>query len=91
MSPVEFWWNKLGVYGEPVGIDKAFSQPHSYPKRKSVIIVESQDEYDYCWAMQAIMGCEIDIIIDPGALPQSYYPPFSWVFTTWDPSDRNRI
>lgn len=91
MSPVEFWWSKLGVYGEQVEVDKAFSQPYSFPKRKTVILVESQDEYDYCWAMQMIMGTEVDIIIAPGATPQEYYPPFSWVFTTWDPSDRNRI
>lgn len=79
------------MMGEQVSIDKAFSQPSRYPTRKAVILVESQDEYDYCWAMQMIMGCEVEIRLAPGTNPTELLGEFSWVFSTWDPMDRNRI
>jgi len=89
MSPVHFWLRRMGWATEEVDIERVFDA--IVPTNKKVLLVESQEEYDYCWAMQMMMGSEIQIIIDKGASPSEYVDRFSRVFTTWNPSDRNRI
>lgn len=89
MSPIEIWasanyWSQ----SVPKDFDFVFAQT----SKNKVLVVESQDEYDYCWAMQLIYGGEIKIIIRDGGLEvRDYLKLFTWVFTTWDPTDRNRI
>lgn len=89
MSPVEIWasanyWNQAVL--------KDFDFVFAQSSKKRVLVVESQDEYDYCWAMQLIYGGEIKIVIRDGGLEvRDYLKLFTWVFTTWDPADRNRI
>ena len=89
MSPVEFW-GSCSFWGQAkeLSIEKVFDTV----SKKCVIVTESQDEHDYCWAMQMIMGREIQVVIkDPDLEVGDYLKKFSWVFTTWDPADRNRI
>lgn len=88
MSPVEFWMRRFAFDTEEVDIEKVFEP---IPKGKKVLLVENYDEYNYCWSMQLMCGDEIQIVIDKGANPSEYLDRFSRVFTTWDPSDRNRI
>lgn len=89
MSPVDFWascrhWAKT----ESVDIERVFTGS----SKKRLIVVENQDEYDYCWAMQLMYGQPTKIFINEGGLTvKDYLEAFSWVFTTWDPTDRNRI
>lgn len=89
MSPVEIWmsatyWNQA----KEVEMAKMFEMAN----KKSLLIVESEDEYNYCWAMQLICGGEIQMILKEDWLNiGDYLKKFSRVFTTWDPSDRNRI
>lgn len=88
MSPVEFWCTT--DWGTPIAVE--LERVFGTVANKQVIIVESQDEYDYCWSMQLMMGSEINIIIhESGKTVQDYLRDFFWVFTTWDPADRNRI
>jgi hypothetical protein len=89
MSPVELWansrwWNQAVL--------RDFDWLAGISAKQLLIVVESQDEYDYCWAMQLIAGFECKIIIkdDDLHLPDCV-KMYSWVITTWDPSDRNRI
>lgn len=89
MSPVEFWasrrvWSKANE----CSIDRVFDPVLS----KKILLVENQVEHDYCWAMQLVMGDEVRIELwDRELTVAEYCQRFSWVFTTWDPSDRNRI
>ncbi|MNF51026.1 hypothetical protein D3C84_323370 [compost metagenome] len=86
---VDFWLRRVGWPVEEVDIEKVFEP---VPRgRKKVLLVENQEEHDYCWAMQMMLGSEIEIIIDRGAEVLSYLKDFSRVFTTWNPRDRNRI
>ena len=86
---VDFWLRRMGWATEEVDIEHVFDA--IVPTKKKVLLVESQEEYDYCWAMQMMMGSEIQIIINKGANPSEYLDRFSRVFTTWNPNDRNRI
>ena len=86
---VDFWLRRMGWATEEVDIERVFDA--IVPTNKKVLLVASQEEYDYCWSMQMMMGSEIQIIIDRGANPLEYIDRFSRVFTTWNPSDRNRI
>ena len=88
MSPVDIW---VSVSYAITSVPKDFDFMFQSGGKKRVLIVESQDEYDYCWAMQLIYGGEITIVIDRSADLRDYLNLFTWVFTTWDPSDRNRI
>lgn len=89
MSPVEIWANAT-FWAKAV--EKDFDFVFNQTSNKKVLVVESQDEYDYCWAMQLIYGGEIRIVLhESGLTVQDYLKLFTWVFTTWDPHDRNRI
>lgn len=89
MSPVEFWCtHRYSRIPEEADIEHVYGMP----KPSKILLVESQEEYDYCWAMQMVMGAELNIqIMDRDRTPASYLDHFVRVFTTWDPSDRNRI
>lgn len=89
MSPVELWASSRW-WSTPQPRDFDWLAENS--TKQILIVVESQDEYDYCWAMQLMVGfeCEIRIKDDDLRLPD-YVKMFAWVVTTWDPADRNRI
>lgn len=60
---------------------------------KNILLVESQEELDFFWAMQLVFGNEIDIrMYDPNiSLPTYRMSTTGYLFLTWDPWDRNII
>lgn len=62
-------------------------------KTKSIILVESLEEYDLVEALKLIYGGSPEVALFTGTKDDvlSYLDRFSRVFTTWDPFDRNRI
>lgn len=89
MSPVDIWCSPSMSF--PGGVS-SFELMFANTIKKKVLVVESQDEFDYCWAMQLVVGGEIKIIIREGGLEvRDYLKLFVVVYTTWDPADPNRI
>ncbi len=63
-------------------------------RTQTLVLVESQEEYDLVVALQLIYGGEVSAIVifkDSTEDIWPYFDSFSRVFTTWDPFDRNRI
>ena len=62
-------------------------------KAGTLLLVESQGEYDLADALQFIYGGEVSIVIfnDNTEDIWPYLDVFSRVYTSWDPFDRNRI
>lgn len=88
MSPVDVWVSTRFFAAAPSDLESVAQQP----SKKKILVVESQAEYDYCWAMQLMVGGEYRIHIrDSGLEAADYLKLFTWVYTTWDPSDPNRI
>lgn len=56
-----------------------------------VLIVENHAEEEIMEAMQYIYGSELTIAIHDGRPLDDYLKLFSRVYTSWDPTDRNRI
>lgn len=57
-----------------------------------ILLVENEAEAELMDALQLIYGSELLIDIkDPDTTLERYLQLFSWVFTSWDPRDRNRI
>lgn len=89
MSPVEFWaktrftsWHR--VTWEELSLEKR-------DKTKHVVLVENQLEEDFVFSLQMILGIELNIRQYDGNGLENYSSMFQVVYTTWDPSDRNRI
>lgn len=65
-----------------------------YSRPQNLMLVETQEEYDFFWVMQLVYGCEIRVqFLDRDIGMRKYrmdaYP--GHVYTTWEPADRNRI
>lgn len=57
----------------------------------SILLVETQDELDYCFALQFVLGGSIPLEIWDGTDPTTEFLLHDPIVTTWDPTDRNRI
>lgn len=63
-------------------------QPASF---KVIVLVESPEELELAEVLQLIHGQEINLHPVPGADMDEIFQHYSRVFTSWDPTDRNRI
>lgn len=87
MSPVELYWvSKFN------GVDLVDDWDRVFAHSRNLVVVESQDEYDFIWAMQLVHGGEISIKFHDGSTMSQYRMSIQGkLYTTWDPTDRNRI
>lgn len=56
-----------------------------------ILLVENEAEAELMDAMQLMYGSELIISVYTGDSLETYLKHFAWVYTSWDPTDRNRI
>lgn len=84
---LEFFVRRRGWPATQVTEESIFQNPGD-----KVLLVENQEEEEIMEAMQLMYGAEMPIaIIDPDKSLDYYLKLFAWVYTSWDPQDRNRI
>lgn len=89
MSPVEIYKSTqfIGSY-----LVDDWAEVFDHPR--NLVLVETQDEFDYIWAMQMVYGGEVQIEFTDGSIMRMYRmrPRGNGrVYCTWNPNDPNRI
>lgn len=84
------WWLTRPGFGT-VEIDERIVFTPYTGKFKSVVFVESPEELELVEILQLMHGQEVNVHPFPGTDMNEIFQHYSRVFTTWDPTDRNRI
>lgn len=83
------WWVTSSSTGTQEIEESVVFSPSGW--KRSIVLVESPEELELVEALQLIYGQEVNVHPMPGTTIQEVLEHYSVVFTTWDPTDRNRI